>query len=200
MIGRKGFTLAELLIALTVLGVIASFTLPKVLTQMQQSTMRAVGKETIAAVNAALYEGWLKGDININSNTTQVASYLAQKLNVVRHCLPSRPSDDCTTAHLHFGNGRNIFVLHNGAWVSLEVSNAGSPSISMFIDANGAEAPNVDPNVGGTATTSDIAMVVFNKSQQEANVTNVSTNFKPGQLLPNRFNGRHLVYEYWFQG
>lgn len=44
---QSGFTLAELLIALTILGVIATFTIPKILTAQQASTYNAIAKETM---------------------------------------------------------------------------------------------------------------------------------------------------------
>lgn len=48
MVHQKAFTLAELLIALAILGVIATFTIPKVLTANQNGTFKAIGKETAA--------------------------------------------------------------------------------------------------------------------------------------------------------
>lgn len=50
---RLGFTLAELLIALAILGVFATFTIPKILTAQQNSQKSAAAKEVIAAVSAA---------------------------------------------------------------------------------------------------------------------------------------------------
>lgn len=50
---RLGFTLAELLIALLILGEIATFTIPKILTAQQNGQRNAAAKEVIAAVSAA---------------------------------------------------------------------------------------------------------------------------------------------------
>lgn len=39
--GQKGFTLAELLISLAILGVIATFTIPKILSSQQNGSLNA---------------------------------------------------------------------------------------------------------------------------------------------------------------
>ena len=50
---KKGFTLAELLICLTILGVIATFTIPKVLQSQQNSKYTAMTKEVMGMVSGA---------------------------------------------------------------------------------------------------------------------------------------------------
>ena len=50
---QRGFTLAELLIALGILGVIATFTIPKVLQTNQNAQWQATGKEAIAMISGA---------------------------------------------------------------------------------------------------------------------------------------------------
>ncbi|MEM0950654.1 MAG: type II secretion system protein [Cyanobacteria bacterium P01_H01_bin.74] len=49
----KGFTLAELLIALAILGVIATFTIPKVLNSSQSGQNTAIAKEAAAMISGA---------------------------------------------------------------------------------------------------------------------------------------------------
>ena len=50
---KKGFTLAELLIALLILGVIATFTIPKVLQSQQNSKKNAAAKEAASMISGA---------------------------------------------------------------------------------------------------------------------------------------------------
>jgi prepilin-type N-terminal cleavage/methylation domain-containing protein len=52
-----GFTLAELLIALGILGVIATFAIPKILVAQQDTKRKAVLKETMAALQNMIWEG-----------------------------------------------------------------------------------------------------------------------------------------------
>ncbi len=87
----RGFTLAELLIALTVLGVIASFTIPKVLTQMNKQQSDAVLKETVSAMMAIAREGVLRGELSNMNN----GSYIRNKLNVIRICSIHSRNEGC---------------------------------------------------------------------------------------------------------
>jgi prepilin-type N-terminal cleavage/methylation domain-containing protein len=59
---KKGFTLSELLVSLAVLGLIAAFAVPKVLTSVGNSTLLANAKEAIATISGS-YEA-LKADFN----------------------------------------------------------------------------------------------------------------------------------------
>ena len=53
MMKHNAFTLAELLIALVILGVIATFTIPKVLSSQQASSYNAAAKETAGMISGA---------------------------------------------------------------------------------------------------------------------------------------------------
>ena len=59
---KKGFTLSELLVSLAVLGLIAAFAVPKVLTTVGNSTLLANTKEAMSTISGA-YES-LKADSN----------------------------------------------------------------------------------------------------------------------------------------
>jgi prepilin-type N-terminal cleavage/methylation domain-containing protein len=58
-LSTSGFTLAELLIALAILGVIATFTIPKVLQSQQDTRNKAIAKEAAGTISAAFlaYKG-----------------------------------------------------------------------------------------------------------------------------------------------
>lgn len=68
MKSAKAFTLAELLIVLMILGVITTFTIPKVLTVQQNQKYNAVTKEAAAAVVEAYMKYKLSNSISAATN------------------------------------------------------------------------------------------------------------------------------------
>jgi prepilin-type N-terminal cleavage/methylation domain-containing protein len=83
---QKGFTLSELLVSLAVLGLIAAFAVPKVLTSVGNSTLLANAKEAISIITGALDS--FKADNNgmlptITSLNT--ATGLMSKVNYVQY-------------------------------------------------------------------------------------------------------------------
>lgn len=71
-----GFTLAELLIALMILGVIATFTIPKIIISQQTSRFNAVAKENISAISAAFTQAQHLGAVTTNTTLGAITQYL----------------------------------------------------------------------------------------------------------------------------
>jgi prepilin-type N-terminal cleavage/methylation domain-containing protein len=136
---HQGFTLAELLVALGVFSVIASFTIPKVLTNIENTKKYAVFKETISAVQAALQEGKLTGALPDTPTGGQVYTYFATKLNYLKACPSAIVTQGCSTAMM-FGNGAG-FLMHNGAVVAIHAN----PNTSdLYMDYNAGAGSNND--------------------------------------------------------
>lgn len=71
-----GFTLAELLISLMILGLIATFTIPKILITQQTLRFNAVAKEDISAISAALTQAQYMGTLTTNTTIGDITQYL----------------------------------------------------------------------------------------------------------------------------
>lgn len=71
-----GFTLAELLIALAILGVIATFTIPKVLNAQADSKFKATAKEAAGIVAEALHQVRLREGITATTTAGTILPYL----------------------------------------------------------------------------------------------------------------------------
>jgi hypothetical protein len=189
------------------MGLIVTFTVPKVIHEMGEAQKKAVGKETITALHDALYAGWQDGTLNSSTTYQQLGDYLASKLNITRDCPVGRAAGDCVTSFPgggHFDNTKRILVLANGAWVSLYWVNWGSwPNFCFFIDYNGATGPNIgpeDPPFGnGTPLSSDTVCLWFNQTQQKVTAAPIrhGDNYQAGALVTDRDYNRHLVYNYW---
>lgn len=74
--GRAGFTLAELLIALLILGVISTFTIPKVLSAQESGKKKAAAKEAAAAVVGAYTAYQMEQSVPTTMKSMDLIPYL----------------------------------------------------------------------------------------------------------------------------
>ena len=108
---RRGFTLAELLIALVILGVIATFTIPKVLQIQRNYAYTSAYKETMGAISQA-YQLYIQQN---GYNTGMNAADLTPYLNFVAHTtIGSIDADPGGTNNFCNWSG-SCLKLHNGA-------------------------------------------------------------------------------------
>src|SRR5262249_44303219 len=113
----KGFTLAELLIALVILGVIATFTIPKVLVAQQDQKYDAIAKETAAMISGA-YQVYQQ-----NNTVTSTTSFqdMTPYMNYVRLFTTGKVDGDPVngTGGMPCDSTSPCLQLHNGAVVNL---------------------------------------------------------------------------------
>jgi prepilin-type N-terminal cleavage/methylation domain-containing protein len=78
MSGSKqfGFTLAELLISLAILGVIATFTIPKLLQVQQQSSYMGIAKEAMATISGDYGAYISKNKLSTTVGTPDLTPYM----------------------------------------------------------------------------------------------------------------------------
>ena len=139
-----GFTLAELLISLAILGVIATFAVPKILYAQQSGQKYAVFKETVGAISAVLSMGYLTGQYDPSTNGI---TYFTSNLNAVKVCSSDSATQGCWSNVLQgdpgVENGEAGVILHNGA-VVVGFTNTSNPSEGVIIDWNGTDGPNLE--------------------------------------------------------
>lgn len=155
--GLAGFTLAELLLALLILGVIATFTIPKVLTAQHDSQKKAVFRETISALYQVYYQGILENAFSGMSvapapSSVIVQTWLNSKINAIKICPTDADGEGCFTQPYDGGplvDDQGGFLLaskanivHGGSLCYGACQTAGGISILM-IDYNGAADPNL---------------------------------------------------------
>jgi prepilin-type N-terminal cleavage/methylation domain-containing protein len=135
----KGFTLAELLIALLIIGEIATFTIPKVLTAQQNNQYNAIAKETISTLAAAYQQESLRSGITSSTsanNLTQYLNYVAVDTSSVVDNVTAA-SITCTASGLNrclkLHNG-GMFVYHNNEAFS---NSSATNGIWFLIDPDG---------------------------------------------------------------
>jgi len=111
---HSGFTLAELLIALLILGEISTFTIPKIIYSQQNQKYNAVAKESAAMISGAYQQYQYSG----NSITTMSAGALTPYFNYLSIDTSGTLIDDVSTGGSITCSAANpCFKLHNGATI-----------------------------------------------------------------------------------
>lgn len=128
----SGFTLAELLIALAILGVVATFTIPKVLVAQQNQTSKAIAKEAAATISAAYQAYKLTHTITAITgcgDLTPYMNYVKVDTSTLMDDINNSGSNQCSSTD-------SCLILHNGSAI-------------MYCN-------NADDYFGGTASTNAI--------------------------------------------
>lgn len=108
-----GFTLAELLISLAILGVIATFTIPKILSAQQDSKNKALTKEAAATISAAYQAYRLSSSISASvgiKDLTPFMNYVSIEASANIDNVQGQGTDSCSS--------QTCLKLHNGAILS----------------------------------------------------------------------------------
>jgi prepilin-type N-terminal cleavage/methylation domain-containing protein len=149
-IANRGFTLAELLICLAILGEIAAFTIPKLVTAQQRTTYNANGKEAVAAL-ANAYQLYQVGG-NIISDSTKGSAFTPY-INYVK-IDTSASFDDVQgyTGGMACSAAQPCLRLHGGGMLMVpDVSYGGNSStnlVEFFFDPDGRVTSGVQTASG----------------------------------------------------
>lgn len=157
---KSGFTLAELLIALAILGVIATFTIPKVLNSSASSENTAIFKEAAGMVSGAFSAYQLENTV---STTTQPQD-LTQFMNFVS---VSAADGDITTPGTTCSGTGNIecLRLHNGSVLGYDTDQVFTTTTGHYLTFE------LDPDGDGATTASTIAIYGNGRLTSGANTT-----------------------------
>lgn len=147
MKSTHGFTLTELLIALVILGEIATFTIPKILNSQQNAKKAAIFKETLSSLESLNINAVQMKQITVSNYT----SYMLGTLNAIKICPNAAITEGCVSAAAGLGDDAPGVVLPNGAVIwGLDSSGndhgGGEWSNTFHIDWNGNTGPNLVGN------------------------------------------------------
>lgn len=150
---KKGFTLAEVLITLVIIGVIAAMTIPTLMNSTNNQEFRVGLKKAISALNQAM-------SLNYALEGTQIgAENLSSSQNIVNNLFKKRMSVITTaTSGTAFGVGStgitatdntNVFYTADGARYAVSYAAGAYDPVAdqmyyglILIDVNGEKGPN----------------------------------------------------------
>jgi prepilin-type N-terminal cleavage/methylation domain-containing protein len=131
-----GFTLAELLITLAILGIIATFTIPKLLAAQQTSAYNAKAKEAAAMVAAAYTLYGLSNTVNSSTRMGDLTPYFNYVLLNTTSTIDDKQTQGslaCSTASCLLLHNGGIIRYSNNGFAGTTTTNA----LEFFFDPNG---------------------------------------------------------------
>lgn len=150
-----GFTLSELLIALGILGVIATFTIPKILESSQDEKYNSIAKEG-ASMIAGAYQTY---KVNVPASAGMHLAYLTAYINYIATDNTTLIDTEANqSGSLDCANAINLCLkLHNGAILMMPSNGtarsfggtAYTNAMPFWIDPNG----KLDNNSGSVGKT-----------------------------------------------
>lgn len=159
---KKAFTLAETLVTLGIIGVVAALTMPTLIQKHQKHTTVTKLKQTYSLLFQALksseidngeISNWDFGEVGCTGASVFTEKYIAPYLKVVKKCICDNTgecditgtslNDSTSTADADYYTTRSEkLFLSNGSIIS--VSRAPATDFPIFIvDINGKQKPNV---------------------------------------------------------
>jgi prepilin-type N-terminal cleavage/methylation domain-containing protein len=150
---QKGFTLAELLIALAILGVIATFTIPKILTSTGTAQFIATTKEAASILSGA------QQDFMVNNALTTSTTVDALFANVNYVAVSTATAAQSGLQETCGATNVKCLQLHNGAILQYkdnQTFGATTNYVTAKLDPDGAK---------GAATTDIVTFALYYNGQ-----------------------------------
>lgn len=154
---RQGFTLAEVLITLVIIGVIAAMTIPTLMNNTNSQEYRSGIKKAISVLNQALTMQYALDGTQIADYTASTAAQVrdlvfAKRLNVISTS-DSGTIGATTGATLFYTADGMKFAIAKIASATCDAEGA-TPCFDITIDVNGDKRPNT--LTAGATKPSDI--------------------------------------------
>ena len=208
MTKRFGFTLAEVLITLGIIGVVAAMTMPTLMNQTNGAQYKAAYKKALSAIsqgvtlNVALDGGsFAEATAASNTDSTQlsnsIAGILGSRMNVVKYnaglgyTISDGASDDTSNNTALFFNDGSVFSFPKAAQTNgCTKTDLGNHPCYGIIDVNGQKGPNKTVKCDGAAA--------YNTEVANCTVTNPTdiypVVFYDQTILPATDAARAVLY------
>lgn len=201
MTKRFGFTLAEVLITLGIIGVVAAMTIPTLMNQTGQAEFKTGFKKIISTLNQAITMNVALDNTDFStltgSATTAGTVYdmFNNRMNVVKTLNAADATGLDSGATVAMGSTSNYALFFNdGMVVSFPTAAASCTTTAgckAIVDVNGTKKPNKLTNCGTAGATTDrtactaATLIVSDR---------FSVRFGGQQVVPNGEGSRFVMY------
>jgi len=165
MNGKSGFTLAEVLITLAIIGTVAAMTIPTLMTNTNKMEFKTGFKKILSTTNQAItmsvalnYIDFSDTNSTDTNPTTSILGIFINRMHVTKTAY-GNSADTAVERMFHSGAASNYTVFFaDGMVLSFPASskncrvgqNSRANICKGIVDVNGTRAPNYLSNCGGT--------------------------------------------------
>lgn len=194
MIRKSGFTLAEVLITLGIIGVVAAMTIPTLMNQTGQAEFKTGFKKAISVLNQAITMNVALENTDFstltsnNTNPGSVYGMFSSRMNIFRtaDAAVSDMGTDANTTIAPFNNGSNYALFFTDGMAITFPKAAGSCTTAnancrIVVDVNGTRKPNKLTTTNTTANTVEVG-------------DQFVIDFYNQQVLPHGVAARDVLY------
>lgn len=142
---KKGFTLAEVLVTLVVIGIVAALTIPALIQSTNQAELKTALKKSLATLNQAIVMSVAQDSVDAgtcdnctSANKTALANFFIAKLNVLSSNVTA------TDPYFYTADGMKFTVSTMGGTCGNATSSndPASANCVVTVDVNGDKLPN----------------------------------------------------------
>ena len=187
MTKRFGFTLAEVLITLGIIGVVAAMTIPTLMNQSSQAVFRTGLKKMVSVLNQAITMNVALNDSDFSAlpsgdTTGSVWGMLQSRMNVMKTTV-SATTDMGSASGAPFNTSNYTMYLSDGMTIAVNTAKGNCGTVTdkcaMVVDVNGMKGPNTLSSATDTSSSLSDQFVM---------------NFYNQQILPMNRPGQYALY------
>lgn len=183
MTKRFGFTLAEVLITLGIIGVVAAMTIPTLMNQTGSAEFKTGFKKVVSTLNQAITMNVAldSTDFSVLTTGASVRDMFLSRMNVI-----SNTTGNATFGGIAAGASNYTLFLNDGMIISFPQAaascvTAGQANCRIVVDVNGVKKPNVFSSAKASDSTARVGDVYV-------------LDFFNQQILPHDEKGRFIMY------
>jgi prepilin-type N-terminal cleavage/methylation domain-containing protein len=203
MTKKLGFTLAEVLITLGIIGVVAAMTIPTLMNQTSQAEFKTGFKKVISTLNQAITMNVALEDTDFHqlasgSGAGSIYEMFNNRMNVIRTTDGADTTLDPGSPSLTMAQTGNYTIFFNDgmalSWPTASGSCvAGTGTCDAVVDVNGGKKPNRLTNCNAASTTAATDTGTCSASAVLVG-DRYSVRFAGQGVYPNGPGARYVMY------